>query len=150
ASLRRPHGRRSLPCGQLRAAIRLNLSVRPTETVMRILLFLTLMLTIIGASAQQDQPPRALTKDQHALMQRCVVAASTVATAARNFPRSEEDRLNFIKDIFDRFSGATGDRAALSPTKQESVMAFVSMEADLKNGSNMSDVLEGDLLVARA
>jgi len=29
ASLRRPHGRKSLPCGQLRAAIRLNLSVRP-------------------------------------------------------------------------------------------------------------------------
>lgn len=27
ASLRRPHGRKSLPCGQLRAAIRLNLSV---------------------------------------------------------------------------------------------------------------------------
>src|SRR5690606_22102928 len=29
ASLRRQHGRKSLPCCQLRAAIRLNLSVRP-------------------------------------------------------------------------------------------------------------------------
>src|SRR5690606_16395922 len=32
ASLRQPHGRKSLPCARLRAAIRLNLSVRPQMT----------------------------------------------------------------------------------------------------------------------
>src|SRR3546814_16102529 len=35
ASLRRPHGRKSLPCGQLRAAIRLNLSVRGYDHLLR-------------------------------------------------------------------------------------------------------------------